>query len=863
MVGGKLSKSIWLRYSFVCLLTLVIAAIGFAATQHLSTLDTRELARTQANIEVATSYYVDDSNQLSASQVREREAGFISSEPNDIPFELGDSAYWVRFSLSNQTLDDAALVLHIDNSMLTELAAYQYSSVVNSPLAALNQGTLSATAFPHLNINLSAKQNIELLLKLKAGGPPNIPLVWHQAEQFKTKQALTRVLFGVVIGVLAVIGLYNLVIFNAIRDKVYLIYIGYLLAAFLVLATVNGYGYILFSPETQELLNTHSLFFHYYLLSFLVLFTLYFLKFNEDNGKLFKIGQVSVYLLICLSAIGLFIPHTERAIIFFSLVPIYYAYSICLVILKLKSEFSWARYYVVSWIPLLVGAGAQQLTLFGYIDYSFILVNAFLLAVLCEITLMSFALAERMRRHEAERIAEMSYHSGSGIPRKNVFERSLYKLMQTPDAHLHVLVIKPEHIERVALYVNDAMNTALFKRIYEKLTPLFAYNDAIEPIGMRGEKIALVAGNMLAIVVNEQKNQQALDTIVSSINTLVEEAYRIEALQIPLQANIGVASYPEHGNLPFILLNKAQMALPDAENCTGKWAVYEEFQSDNSGYRLKLAAEINAAIEQGSFELYHQPQVDLKTMRVCGSECLIRWHYDGENLSEQGFIPPTAFIPVAEDMGLINKLTRWVIKQAIAQHSVLLAQGYKHHMVSINISGKDICAEGFYEYVAAEIEAAEIAANKIVFELTESATITNNAQALEVIELLTELGVTISIDDFGTGYASMAYVSELPFKELKVDRQFVQDVGDDKKRRTIAETTVRMAKGLGLEVVAEGINSQKDENLLRQFGCDIGQGYFYAKPMAFDDYLEWLTDEVNGRSPEPLEGEFISKHSLS
>ena len=845
---------------------LVVTLTSLASINHLSSLDTRTLAQTQSNIKVTSHYYVDHDSRLSAGQIRSREADFIAATPNEIPFELGDSAYWVKFALSNQGQGSSSLVLHIDNSMLAEVAAYQYSTTKNSPLAVLNQPTLTATAFPHLHVNIEPNQDFELLLKLKAGGPPNIPLVWYQASQFTTKKALTRVLFGVVIGILAVIGLYNLVIFNAIGDKVYLIYIGYLLAAFFVLATVNGYGYLLFSPEIQQVLNTHSLFFHYHLLSLLILFTLYFLKFDQDKNKFFRIGQISVGILVCLSVIGVFLPHQFQANLFFSIAPIFYIYSLLLVVLKLKSGFTWARFYIISWVPLLAGAVIQPLVLLNQIDYSFVLRNAFMLGVLGEITLMAFALAERMRRHEAQRVKEMSYHTGSGIPRKNVFERSLYQLMQQPDAKLDVIVIKPEHIERVSLYVNDAMKTELYKRIYDKLSSLFAYNDAVEPIGMKGEmkgeKIALVAGNMLAIVVNQQKSQQPLATLISSINTLVEEAYRIETLQIPLQATIGVACYPEHGNLPFVLLNKAQMALSDAENNTEKWAVYEDHQADNSGYQLKLASEINTAIEQGSFELFHQPQVDLKTMRVCGSECLIRWYYDGDKLSEQGFIPPTTFIPVAEDMGLINKLTRWVIKQAIVQHSVLLAQGYKHHMVSINISGKDICAEGFYEYVAAEIEAAEIAANKIVLELTESATITNNAQALATIEQLTELGVTISIDDFGTGYASMAYVSQLPFKELKVDRQFVQDVGDDSKRRTIAETTVKMAKGLGLEVVAEGINSQNDENLLRQFGCDIGQGYFYAKPMAFDDYLEWLTEEVNGRSPEPLEGEFISKHSV-
>ncbi|NMP32278.1 EAL domain-containing protein [Thalassotalea sp. M1531] len=853
MLGSHVLKSPIMRYSFITLLFFVLVTLVVSVVDYVKQQDTRPVKLSEKQIEISTSYLVDESEGLSTGDIVKQLERFISAEPDNIPFTLGKAAYWTKFTLKNNTDKEQQLVLHVDNTMLESVQSFELSQ---RGVDTLDNSELVDTAFPKLTLSLKAYEGTEVLLRLKSAGPPNIPLIWYQYKQYQTKESLTRLLFGAVIGVLIIMALYNLVIFAAIKDKVYLVYLGYLISSFLVLGTVNGYGYLLFETNVQSLLNKYSLFFHYYLLAFLILFTIYFIRYDENKGFLYKLGIYSVFVLIVLSFITQFLSHELQAKIFFSFPPVFYAYSLTLVALRVKKHFDWIRFYLISWVPLLIGAAIQPLVLLNQLDYSFLLRNAFLIAVLVEIAFMSFALAERMRRHEQDRLNEISYHPATGIARKILLEKQIARMTIQTDAKFSVLVIRPEHIERVALYVNDAMNTELFKRMHRKLSPLFAYNDAIEQIGDKGEKIAFLSGNSLSVVMNLRKNHQPIETLIQSINTLVEEAYQVEELNIPLKAVVGIANYPEHGREPFVLLNRAQLALPEAELSQNRWAYFAEHQSDKTGYRLQLASDIHKALTQGHFELYHQPQIDLKTMRVCGSECLIRWNHH-----EQGFIPPTVFIPVAEDMGLINQVTHWVIKQAIAQHSVLLSQGYKHHLVSINISGKDIAADDFYSYVVTEIEEAEVPANKIVFELTESATITDNEQALATIEKLTKLGVTISIDDFGTGYSSMAYISKLPFQELKVDRQFVENVNDNDKQKTIAETTVKMAKGLRLEVVAEGINSQADEDTLRQFGCDIGQGYYYAKPMAFDDYLTWLAEEVNGRPPMPLEGDYIPKGS--
>ena len=645
---------------------------------------------------------------------------------------------------------------------------------------------------------------------------------------------------------------YNFVLYFAIKDKVYLVYIGYLLSSFIVLAGVTGYGYLIFSKEIQYLIHQYVMFAHFFLVLFLLLFSLFFLRYDQSKNIIYRVGISFCILLAVLALYSLSLDKVAQAKVFFSIQPIFVLFSLVIISNRVSKDFSWARFYFISWIPFLAGAAIQPLVLLNYVDSTFLTRNAFLFAIMIEVTFMAFALAERMRRNDQDRLHGISYHDLNDLPRRSMLESSMNEFKISGQNNFTLLIIKPEHIEQISLYIDDKANAALFKRLSQRLSSLFIHNDAIVSLSSKNEKICFLENNCLAIIVKKNKNQQELSILVKSIQQLISETFQINELKLPLSAVIGAANYPEHGDANYLLINHALIAASDAQLLYGRWAYYQSEKSDQTSHLLKLAADLKEAIEQDTLEIYHQPQIDLKTLRVCSSECLIRWNHKSE-----GFISPVVFIPLAEDLGLINQLTLWVIKRSLIQHKQILINN--NHMVSINISGKDIAYEHFFNNALTIIEESEIPAEKIILELTESASISHNQQSLDLIQKLSDLGFTISIDDFGTGYSSMAQVSHLPFQELKVDRQFVENVNDDKKRKTIAEATVKMAKGLGLEVVAEGINSQEDEDTLRSFGCDIGQGYYYAKPMPIEDYLDWLALQNNGRTQKrvDLDGEFI------
>ncbi|MEW6984510.1 EAL domain-containing protein [Colwelliaceae bacterium 6471] len=854
----KLGKLV--QRTFIATIAILLAFIAFNIYQILAQSNQDIIDQDNKNFTREYSYFLDKSSQYSINDVLANKFTAINSKQSHIPYQLGKQTYWLKMSFTNQSNERKDLVLHADNTMLNVLDIYPYSNnqlrdKVFSLAIAKNRSPIatlaSAQAFPHLSFELAKNESKQFLIRLQTLGPPNVPFVLYEQSNFIKRVQMTELLFGASVGIILLMAIYNFVLYFAIKDKVYLAYIGYLLSAFAALASVNGFGYFLFTNDVQQWLNEHSILFHFFLALFLLLFTLFFLRYDIANNKTYKIGISFCVLIFIIGLVSQFFDQVLQAKIFFSLQPVVYIGALFIIFRRLSKDFSWARFYFLSWIPLLIGAAIQPLMLLNYLDYSFYARHAFLLGALVEIIFMAFALAERMRRHEQDRLNEIGYHKATQLPRKLTLENTIEDLITHHTQKFSVLLIKPEQIDRIALYINNDTNIRLFKILSAELKPLFAYNDAIVPLTNNQEKICFIEDNSLAILLNHKHNHQPIQVVVDSIQQIISENFHIDELTLPLSGIIGIANYPEHGETANLLVNRAQLALKEAESNQQKWAYYNGELAENQPHAIKLAADIKAALSNHQFELYHQPQIDLKTLRVCGSECLIRWPH------QDGFIRPSIFIKVAEDLGFINQITLWVLQQALTQHLAIVESGHKNHMISINISKKDIANRLFYDQVTEIIGQFDIKPEKIIFEVKESASTAINEQEIEVLEKLSDLGITISIDDFGTGNSSMSYISRLPFNELKVDGQFVENVCDSVKRRTICETTVKMAKGLALEVVAEGISSELDERTLRQFGCDIGQGHYYAEAMPIDEYLTWLDEQTNGQSKNVAQGVFI------
>jgi len=296
--------------------------------------------------------------------------------------------------------------------------------------------------------------------------------------------------------------------------------------------------------------------------------------------------------------------------------------------------------------------------------------------------------------------------------------------------------------------------------------------------------------------------------------------------------------FPEHGDDVDTLLQRADVAMYLAKEAHAGTALYDSDQDVNDADRLALAAELRRAIEDGQLVLHFQPKAALESGVVVGVEALVRWEHP-----ERGLVPPNDFIPVAERTGLIKPLSRYVLRAALKQCSEWNEQGRDLH-VAVNLTIPDLLDLELPDYIAGLLTERGVRADQLQLEITESTILADPFRVREVLTRFNEMGIALAIDDFGTGYSSLAYLKRLPVQTIKIDRSFVMDMCEDESDATIVRSTVDLARNLGLDVVAEGVESQEIWDALRAQGCSLAQGYFISRPLPAHE----LTGVLNARA---------------
>ena len=314
----------------------------------------------------------------------------------------------------------------------------------------------------------------------------------------------------------------------------------------------------------------------------------------------------------------------------------------------------------------------------------------------------------------------------------------------------------------------------------------------------------------------------------------------IDANGIPfsLSSTIGIATAPRHGGTPADILASAGVALHQAKKSRTHVASYRSEGADADGLRLVLLSQIHAALSSGEIIAHLQPQIDLVTGRVTSVEALARWDHPTE-----GLIPPVHFLPLILECGLMSALTSRMLEEATSTIEACANDG--HHIgVSVNVSALDLADDSMIGRVERAIEAIRPAGGQLTLELTEDAVLADLARAVDVLARTRALGARVSVDDYGTGHASLSYLRDLPLDELKLDRSFVLGGSADRRASAIARSTVELAHQLGLSTVGEGIEDAEVALWLQQMGCDLGQGFHFARPMPLGKLLIWLNRQT-------------------
>ena len=286
----------------------------------------------------------------------------------------------------------------------------------------------------------------------------------------------------------------------------------------------------------------------------------------------------------------------------------------------------------------------------------------------------------------------------------------------------------------------------------------------------------------------------------------------------------------------------ADLALEQARREKRAMSVYEASLNPSARDQLSLLGELRRAVEKDELRLFFQPKIEMSTNRVAGVEVLLRWQHP-----TRGMLSPAAFIPFAEQTGFIRRITRWTLSRAIAQAASWHHAG-KALPIAVNIGADDVSDSRLDARVAGLVTRNQLPPSLLTLELTESGFIEDPDRALSMLNALGALGVNLSIDDFGTGYSSLSHLARMPAHELKIDRSFVQGLETDAEYAAVVRSAIDMGHSLGMKVVAEGIETELAADRLRALGCDIAQGYLYAKPMPLDQLERWL----EGRERVPV-----------
>jgi diguanylate cyclase (GGDEF)-like protein len=384
--------------------------------------------------------------------------------------------------------------------------------------------------------------------------------------------------------------------------------------------------------------------------------------------------------------------------------------------------------------------------------------------------------------------------------------------------------------------VNDTLGhdagDRLLQEIARRLEAELRTCDAVARLG--GDEFAILLGDADAITAPR---------VVVRLIELLEAPMQLDGHDVAVGASIGIALYPEHGQDVPTLMRRADTAMYVAKRSRSGFALSATDHEPIATERLARIGALRQAIASEQLTLYYQPIVDCHSLELVGVEALVRWQHP-----QYGLVPPDDFIPLAEETGLIKPLTRWVLGAALRQCRAW-HDGGLHVRVAVNLSAHDVQDPTLPDLIGQLLAEHGVAPSRLTVELTETALMADPERALNTLTRLGAMGVQMAIDDFGTGYSSLSYLTRLPAKQLKIDRAFVRNLGDEMRQAAVVHSTIELGHTLGLEVVAEGVEDEATRELLSGLGCDRVQGFHIARPMPGRDVVRWWAErcEPGGR----------------
>lgn len=704
-----------------------------------------------------------------------------------------------------------------------------------------------------------------IVLEIRSKGAMQVPLQLWNSQAFFENAFREDLAHAVYYGILITVIFFNVFIFFALREPIYLLYVLSTLGYLSIIACLNGVAYQLFWPASPDIQNQAMLVSIPFTMIATLWFSSTFLELRTRSPAIMQaIGWLIAVNAVAAGATFVIDYNTAIRLVVALAIP-------CCLLLTFLGPQQWLRgnrqavYYTLAWGALTLGSAITAMNKYGLLPNTVVTVYGIEMGSALQAVLLALALAVRIYRERQDKVLAQSaelralearrsvehrlmeqalHHPLTGLPNRGSFEMTLSDLIsREPDRRYGIAVIHLENLDSVTKTLGHRNTDRILELASRAYHAIMRDVPGVLPIEQTERHVYYLASldpQSFALITDASRSEAMPKSVVRCLEQLRRPIDYL-GMQVPLDPRIGVAIFPEHGDDANTLVRRAIIAEGSDRARDRGMAYYKPSRDAYSAERLTLVSELRHALENNELALYLQPKQSLHDNTIVGMEALIRWP------DRKDRIRPDEIVLLAEQTGLIKPLTRWVLEEALSLRSRLLDQGWELDL-SVNISPNNLREADFSLYVQRLMQSYHSHQGAVTFEVTETSMMLDPTNALEALNALDGAGIRVSIDDFGSGYSSLSYIKQLPAGEIKIDQSLIRDLATQSDDRVIVQTTIDMCHSLGYEVVAEGVENEEVADQLRGMGCDMIQGYLLTPPLPFAEFMDWLGGREPGRA---------------
>jgi diguanylate cyclase (GGDEF)-like protein len=471
----------------------------------------------------------------------------------------------------------------------------------------------------------------------------------------------------------------------------------------------------------------------------------------------------------------------------------------------------------IPYAPIAAGSNTDARALYGLLGGTVLVLLLILLRFVARAS-------KKMKKHVDETNLKTLHDPLTELPNRTLFKDRVQQaihLASRTNAMLAVLLLDLDRFKEINDSLGHHHGDLLLREIGPRLTALLRDADSVARLG----------GDEFVVLLVNVPSEAAAVHVAQKMRAALQKPFEIQELNLHVDASIGIALYPAHGSDVDTLLQRADVAMYTAKAGGSGVEVYAAHRDENSPSKLALTGDLKYAIDGDELTLHYQPKIHIRTGAVQGVETLVRWEHP-----LRGLISPGEFVPMAESTGLIEPMTMEILKIALRQCKAWKEAGTEL-TVAVNLSTRNLLDPKLPTEIGKLLKKYNLESRLLEVEITESSMMADPAKAHDILTRLSAMGIRIAIDDFGTGHSSLAYLKRLPVHTLKIDKSFVVNMATDENDFVIVQSTIDLAHNLGLEVVAEGVETEEVWTQLRHLGCDIAQGYWRGRPVPGDELM--------------------------